>query len=93
MAYFNDPKYKITVDNDLKELYKKTEFPRDMLDIEKELKKSGEKPMTNTAKRRALAQILDAAPKHKGIKKKRERHLTSKSRGITNVHVPELFDN
>ena len=28
-----------------------------MLDIEKELKKSGEKPMTNTTKRRALAQI------------------------------------
>ena len=63
MAYFNDPKFKITVDNDLKELFQKTELPRDMLDIEKELKKSGEKPMTNTTKRRALAQILDAAPK------------------------------
>ncbi|XP_066357468.1 uncharacterized protein [Miscanthus floridulus] len=93
MAYFNDPKYKITVDNDLKELFQKTELPRDMLDIEKELKKSGEKPMTNTTKRRALAQILDAAPKTKpkGSKKK-QRRLTGKSKGITNIHMPELFD-
>lgn len=91
MAYFNDPRYKITVDNDLKDLFRKTELPRDMLDIEKELKKSGEKPVTNTTKRRALAQIAAPKPK-KSNGSKKQRRLTGKSRGITNIHMPELFD-
>jgi transcription initiation factor TFIIE subunit beta len=49
------------VDIDLKQLFWGIELPRDMLDIEKELKKIGEKPSTDTAKRRALAEISGAA--------------------------------
>ncbi|KAJ1298563.1 hypothetical protein BS78_01G462900 [Paspalum vaginatum] len=91
MVYFNDPRWRITVDDDLKQQFRDIELPRDMLDIEKELKKSGEKPFTDTAKRRALAQMTGAvAPKAKG--KKKQRRLTSRSRGITNHHLPELFD-
>ncbi|PAN51313.1 hypothetical protein PAHAL_9G584900 [Panicum hallii] len=60
-THFNDPRYRITVDIDLKQLFWGIELPRDMLDIEKELKKIGEKPSTDTAKRRALAEISGAA--------------------------------
>lgn len=90
-AHFNDRKYKITIDNDLKQLYREVELPRDMLDIEKELKKCGEKPLTDTVKRRAAAQKMDgAASKSKTRKKK--RGLRSNSR-VTNFHLPELFKN
>lgn len=61
-----------------------------MLDIEKELKKGGEKPLTDTVNRRALAQIHGAASKSKARKK--QRGITSKTR-ITNYHLPELFKN
>ena len=43
------------MDSDLKQLFRGTELPRDMLDIEKELKKIGEKPLTDTAREAARA--------------------------------------
>ncbi|KAG8100943.1 hypothetical protein GUJ93_ZPchr0369g33553 [Zizania palustris] len=49
IVYPNDPKAKIKVDDDLKQLFREIELPRDMVDIEKELQKNGIKPMTNTA--------------------------------------------
>ncbi|TVU48221.1 hypothetical protein EJB05_07850 [Eragrostis curvula] len=90
VVYPNDPRSKITVDADLKELYNKIELPRDMLDIEKELQKIGEKALTNTAKRRELAMIHGATRKPKP--KKKPRGLTSRSK-LTNVHMPELFED
>ncbi|RWW44837.1 hypothetical protein BHE74_00049365, partial [Ensete ventricosum] len=57
IAYPNDPKVMIKVDDDLKQLFRGIELPRDMVDIEKELQKNGMKPATNTAKRRAMAQV------------------------------------
>ncbi|RCV46300.1 hypothetical protein SETIT_9G520600v2 [Setaria italica] len=89
-AHFHDRRFRITIDNDLKQLYREIELPRDMLDIEKELKKSGEKPLTDTVNRRALAQIHGAASKSKARKK--QRGITTKTR-ITNYHLPELFKN
>ncbi|RLN41943.1 hypothetical protein C2845_PM01G04800 [Panicum miliaceum] len=87
-AHFNDPRYRITVDIDLKQLFRGTELPRDMLDIEKELKKIGEKPSTDTAKRRALAETHGATSKSKARKK--QRGITSRTK-LTNRHLPELF--
>ncbi|OEL26150.1 hypothetical protein BAE44_0012829 [Dichanthelium oligosanthes] len=90
-AHRNEPpRWRITVDNDLKQLYREVELPRDMLDIEKELKKIGEKPLTDTAKRRALAEISGAASKSKARKK--QRGITSKAK-LTNRHLPELFED
>ncbi|CAN6302095.1 unnamed protein product [Urochloa humidicola] len=90
-AYFNgEPRVRLTIDNELKKLYREIELPRDMLDIEKELKKSGEKPLTDTAKRRALAQKHGAASKSKSRKK--QRGITKNTR-LTNHYLPELFEN
>ncbi|CAL4912856.1 unnamed protein product [Urochloa decumbens] len=90
-AYFNgEPRFRITIDNDLKKLYREIELPRDMLDIEKELKKSGEKPLTDTAERRALAQMHGAASKSKARKKQRG---IRKNARLTNHYLPELFEN
>ncbi|GJN08910.1 hypothetical protein PR202_ga26870 [Eleusine coracana subsp. coracana] len=50
VVYYNDSRSKIMLDKDLKDLYKKVQLPRDMLDIEKELHKAGEKALTDTAK-------------------------------------------
>ena len=80
------------MDSDLKQLFRGTELPRDMLDIEKELKKIGEKPLTDTAKRRALAEISGAASKSKSKARKKQRGITSRTR-LTNRHLPELFEN
>ncbi|CAM0149005.1 unnamed protein product [Urochloa decumbens] len=90
IVYPNDPKAKIKVDDDLKQLFREIELPRDMVDIEKELQKNGIKPMTNTAKRRAAAQINGVKPKAKP--KKKQREITKRTK-LTNAHLPELFQN
>ncbi|KAF3632461.1 heat shock transcription factor HSF29 family protein [Capsicum annuum] len=88
IAFPNDPRVPIKVDDDLKQLFRGIELPRDMLDIEKDLQKNGMKPATNTAKRRAMAQVHGIAPKPKTKKKK---HEISKRTKLTNAHLPELF--
>ncbi|KAL6596357.1 hypothetical protein ACP70R_047721 [Stipagrostis hirtigluma subsp. patula] len=85
IMYPNDPRSKCRFDDDLKQLYREIELPRDMLDIEKELRKIGEKPATDTAKRRAAAQILGAPPKPKS--KKKQRGITSRTK-LTNLQPP-----
>ncbi|XP_022136771.1 general transcription factor IIE subunit 2-like [Momordica charantia] len=89
IAYPNDPRIQIKVDDDLKILFREIELPRDMLDVEKDLQKNGMKPATNTAKRRANAQHV-ASSKPKPKKKKQE---ISKRTKLTNAHLPELFKN
>ncbi|KAK2989062.1 hypothetical protein RJ640_018851 [Escallonia rubra] len=90
IAYPNDPRVPIKVDNYLKTLFRDVELPRDMIDIEKDLQKNGMKPATNTAKRRAQAQVHGIGPKQKPKKKK---HEISKRTKLTNSHLPELFQN
>lgn len=90
IAYPNDPRVPIKVDDDLKLLFRGIELPRDMLDIEKDLQKNGMKPATNTAKRRAQAQVQGISSKPKTKKKK---HEISKRTKLTNAHLPELFQN
>ena len=43
IAYPNDPRSRMELDADLKKLFEDTKLPREMLDIEKELRKNGEK--------------------------------------------------
>ncbi|XP_042511671.1 uncharacterized protein LOC122086771 [Macadamia integrifolia] len=90
IAYPNDPRVLIKVDDDLKQLFRGIELPRDMVDIERDLQKNGMKPATNTAKRRAMAQVHGAGSKPKPKKKQRE---ISKRTKLTNAHLPELFQN
>lgn len=90
IAYPNDPRVPIKVDNDLKDIFFDIELPRDMLDIEKDLAKNGFKPATNTAKRRAAAQIHGVSQTPKPKKKKQE---ISKRTKLTNAHLPELFQS
>lgn len=89
IVYPNDPKSKIKLDADLKQLYREIELPRDMIDIEKELLKNGHKPATDTTKRRAAAQIHGQRPKPKA--KKKQKEITKRTK-LTNAHLPELFD-
>lgn len=88
IAYPNDPRVPIKVDEDLKQLFRKIELPLDMLDVENYLNKNGMKPATNTAKRRAAAQIQGISTKPKSKKKKQDFNSRTK---LTNSHLPELF--
>ncbi|KAK9149952.1 hypothetical protein Syun_008261 [Stephania yunnanensis] len=88
IVYPNDPRSVIKVDDDLKQLFRGIELPRDMLDIEKDLQKNGMKPATNTAKRRAMAQVHGINPKTKP--KKKQRQISNRTK-LTNAHLPELF--
>ncbi|GAV77005.1 hypothetical protein CFOL_v3_20477 [Cephalotus follicularis] len=88
IAFPNDPRVPIKVDDELKHLFRSIELPRDMLDIEKDLQKNGMKPSTNTAKRRAAAQVQGISAKPKPKKKK---HEINKRTRLTNSHLPELF--
>ncbi|KAK9755702.1 hypothetical protein RND81_01G044300 [Saponaria officinalis] len=90
IVYPNDPRVPIRVDDDLKQFFRSIELPRDMIDIEKDLQKNGMKPATNTAKRRAAAQIQGISSTTKLKKKKKE---ISKRTKLTNAHLPELFRN
>lgn len=87
IVYPNDPKVKIKVDEDVKQLYREIELPKDMVDIEKDLQKTGMKPATNTAKRKAAMQVQGAQSKQK---QKKKREFTKRTR-LTNAHMPELF--
>ncbi|XP_057831366.1 uncharacterized protein LOC131042078 isoform X1 [Cryptomeria japonica] len=87
IVYPNDPKMKIKVDDDVKQLYREIELPKDMVDLERDLFKSGMKPATNTANRKLAMQVQGAQQKPKQ-KKKRD---FSKRTKLTNVHMPELF--
>ncbi|KDP45700.1 hypothetical protein JCGZ_17307 [Jatropha curcas] len=90
IAYPNDPRANIKVDDELKQLFRGVELAHDMLDIEKDLLKNGMKPATDTAKRRAAAQVQGISSKPKNKKKK---HEISKRTKLTNAHLPELFRN
>lgn len=90
IAYPNDPRVILKVDDDLKQFFRGIELPRDMVDIERDLQKNGMKPATNTAKRRAMAQVHGIVPKTKAKKKSRD---LSKRTKLTNAHLPELFRN
>ncbi|CAM0954746.1 unnamed protein product [Alopecurus aequalis] len=90
ILYPNDPRTRMEQDAELKAPFHEIKLPKDMLDIEKELRRVGEKPMTDTTKRRAAEQAHGRVPKPKKSRKK-PRGLTSRSR-ITNVHLPGLFD-
>ncbi|PKU69358.1 uncharacterized protein LOC110110151 [Dendrobium catenatum] len=89
IVYPNDPKMVIKVDDDLKQLFRGIELPRDMVDIEKDLQKNGMKPATNTAERRAAAQVYGIPSKPKP----RKKSGISKRTKLTNAHLPELFQN
>ncbi|KAM1097154.1 hypothetical protein ACFX19_014845 [Malus domestica] len=58
-------------------------------DLKKELQKNGMKVATDTTKRRALAQSQGIPSKTKPNKK----HEITKRTKLTNVHLPELFQN
>ncbi|XP_026440067.1 general transcription factor IIE subunit 2-like isoform X2 [Papaver somniferum] len=90
VAYPNDPKIDIKVDYDLKSLFIEIDLPHDMIDIERYLQKNKMKPATNTARRRAMAQVQSSNPKPKAKKKTRD---ISKRTKLTNAHLPELFQN
>ncbi|KAF7145929.1 hypothetical protein RHSIM_Rhsim04G0239900 [Rhododendron simsii] len=84
IAYPNDLRVTINVDDDLKQLFREIELPRDMLDIEEDLVKNRMKPATDTVKRRmALALIANSEPKKKVIDFSKKK--------LTNSHLPELF--
>ncbi|CAM6098070.1 unnamed protein product [Calypogeia fissa] len=89
IAYPNDPRIKIKIDEDLKQLVRSIEMPREFIDIEKELTKAGLKPATNTARREALKGALRTQQTQKKMKKRRETKRTK----YTNAHLPELFQN
>ncbi|KAK1385446.1 TFIIE beta domain-containing protein [Heracleum sosnowskyi] len=88
MAYPNNHRA-IKVDDDLKQLFRGIELPRDMIDIEKDLQKNGMKPATNTAQRRAQTQVQDIS--NKPEQKKKKKRGISKRTKLTNSHPPELF--
>ncbi|KAK7270493.1 hypothetical protein RIF29_23676 [Crotalaria pallida] len=92
IAYPNDPRVPIVVDDDLKLLFRGIELPRDMLDIERDLLKNGMKPATNTAKRRSTAQMEGIPSSNKSKAKKKNKEISKRTK-LTNAHLPELFRN
>lgn len=92
MVYKNDPRMRMKVDKEFKELFHEMKLPRDMLDIEKELRRNGDRPATDTVKRRAAAQANAArSMKLRKKKTKQPRGITGRTK-LTNAHLPELFD-
>ena len=91
IAYPNDFKCEIKVDDEFKALFRDINIPNDMLDVEKELLKIGLKPATNTAERRAAAQTHGISNKPKD-KKKKKKEITNRTK-LTNSHMLELFQS
>lgn len=87
IVYPNDPKVQIKVDDDIKELIRSIEKPREFVDVERELQKAGMKPATNTARRKAVSGLQGSQQK----KPKPKKHRDFKRTKLTNAHLPELF--
>lgn len=92
IAYPNDTKCDIKVDDVFKALYRNTEIPSDMLDVEKELRKNGMKPVTDTAARRAAEQMHVSSINKPKDKKKKKQEISKRTK-LTNAHLPELFQS
>jgi len=92
IAYPNDFKCEIKVHDDFKAMYRDTDAPSDMVDVEKELLKNGLKPATDTTARRAAAQ-MQGIPMNKPKSKKKKKQEISKRTKLTNAHLPELFQS
>ncbi|KAI9117865.1 hypothetical protein K1719_011007 [Acacia pycnantha] len=90
VAYPNDPRVPIKVDDDIKQLFRGIELPTDMQHVERDLQKNGMKPATDTEKRRRAAQVQGISTKPKARKKNKEINSRTK---LTNSHLPELFKN
>ncbi|KAF7026929.1 hypothetical protein CFC21_039016 [Triticum aestivum] len=90
IAYPDDPRSRMEVDAELKKMFHDIKLPVNMVDVEKELRKNGEKPATDTAKRRAAEQIHGRQPEPEKARKK-PRGITSRTK-LTNAHLPGLFD-
>ncbi|KAH9618150.1 hypothetical protein KSS87_022974 [Heliosperma pusillum] len=89
IAYPNDPRLSsFKVDDDLKQLFRGIDLPQDFLDIEKDLRQKGLTPATDTARRKAAAQVQGVSSKSKTPKKK---EITKRTK-LTNAHLPELFE-
>ncbi|ESQ55332.1 hypothetical protein EUTSA_v10025896mg [Eutrema salsugineum] len=93
IAYPNDFKCDIKVDDDFKALFRDIEVPEDMLEVEKELRKNGLKPATDTAARRAADQKHGVLMTKSKDKKKKKKQEISKRTKLTNAHMPELFQS
>ncbi|CAO2826875.1 unnamed protein product [Amaranthus hypochondriacus] len=90
IVYSNKVQLPNKVDDDLKQLFRSIELPRDFLDVEKELHKIGVKPLTNTTQRRDAVQIQGPSSEPKSTKKSRQ--ITKRTK-LTNAHLPELFQH
>lgn len=77
------------IDDDLKQLIRGIEMPREFMDVERELQKAGMKPATNSARREAMAGV----PRSQISKPQKKKRRESKRTKYTNAHLPELFKN
>ena len=62
IAYHNDSKVRMKVDDDVKVLFRSIEKPTEFV-VERELQKAGMKPATNTAKRKAVTLVKGVQPR------------------------------
>ncbi|ESQ55330.1 hypothetical protein EUTSA_v10026795mg [Eutrema salsugineum] len=96
IAYPNDFKCDIKVDDEFKAMFRDMEVPDDFLEVEKELRKNGFKPATDTAARRAAEEKHGVLMTKLKDKKKKKKQEISKRTKLTNEHLvldhPELFN-
>eukprot|EP00850_Spirogloea_muscicola_P002637 SM000010S04275 [mRNA] locus=s10:599826:601305:- [translate_table: standard] len=89
VVYPNDPKLMgFKVEDDLKQLLRSIELPREFVDVERELIKAGIKPVSDPARRQMMAAVRKQQPKPK----QKQRKMTARMK-VTNAHMPELFND
>eukprot|EP00850_Spirogloea_muscicola_P009360 SM000052S17752 [mRNA] locus=s52:577593:579071:+ [translate_table: standard] len=89
VVYPNDPKLMgFKVEDDLKQLLRSIELPREFVDVERELIKAGIKPVSDPARRQMMAAVRMQQPKPK----QKQRKMTARMK-VTNAHMPELFND
>ncbi|GBG61434.1 hypothetical protein CBR_g21779 [Chara braunii] len=87
IIYPNDPRIVIQVDEEIKQLVRSIEMPREFVTIERELEKIGSRPISNSLQRQAILGV----PRHLQQKPKPRKKRENKRMKYTNFHLPELF--
>lgn len=75
------------MDDDLKQLIREVDIPREFMDVEQELQRAGMKPAVNSGGREAMAGV----PRFQIPKPQKKKRGESKRTKFTNAHLPELL--
>eukprot|EP00899_Mesostigma_viride_P023146 jgi/Mesvir1/4015/Mv03707-RA.1 len=92
VLYARDPRVPIqAVDRDISDLFHAVELPKEAVDLERELRKAGSKPLCTVASMMQSGLKRGTAGRAVVGKDGKKKRREVKRKKLTNMHLPDLF--